>query len=372
MTAGRASERERLCDDVAAFIRRADEGQTTERELEALALALFAFQFHTIAPYHRLCRQLGRTPENVTTWRAIPAVPALAFKQYSLFAGAPDQIARTFRSSGTSEPGRSSQAHFSRAGLDVMDVAIAAAARQRLFPDGRRTRMLVLTPPPDAVPHMIMVNGMAHLMKIYGLPGSRFVAGPKGVDLAALWSELADCQTAGVAVSLLGSSFGFVHLFDWMEAQGHRLELPPGSRVMDAGGYKGKSREITRDVFVGWAAQMTGVPRASVINLLGMTELASQIYDVTGAVRMKLPPPWMRTEVVDLRRQTAEGPEAVGAGELGLLRHLDLGNVERPIMIQSEDVGRSVHGNGQRGFEIIGRAKGAEPRGCSLSAEDVR
>jgi hypothetical protein len=341
-------------------------------DFDRLALELFAFQFETIAPYQRLCRGLGKTPSTVADWRAIPAVPALAFKHHALFAGDPATIARTFRSSGTTEPGRTSQSAFSRAGLEVMDTAVAAAARQRLFPDGRATRMLVLTPPPEAVPHMIMVHGMAHLMRSYGLPGSRFAAGPRGVDFAELWTELVQCQRDGVPVSLLGSSFGFVHLFDWMESAGRRLELPAGSRVMDAGGYKGKSREISRETFVGWAAQICGIRRDSVINLLGMTELASQIYDrvapatpLHGAIRMKQPPPWVRTEVVDPRRS-----EPVGDGELGLLRHLDLANIERPLAIQTEDVGRRV-ATTAGGFEILGRAQGAEPRGCSLTADDV-
>lgn len=375
-------ERQRLCETVAGFIRRADEGQTSESEFDRLALEVFAFQFATIQPYQKLCRALGRTPDTVTSWRGIPAVPALAFKQYSLFAADPDAVAKTFRSSGTTAPGQNSQAHFSRAGLELMDTAVAAGARSRLFPDGRRTRILVLTPPPEQVPHMIMVHGMSQIMKVYGLEGSRFVAGPGGVDFPALWTELAGCQRAGVAVSLMGSSFGFVHFFDWMEREGRRLELPAGSRVMDAGGYKGRSREISRDEFVSWAAQLLGVVRESVINLLGMTELASQIYDwvapdapAGGALRMKLPPRWVRTEVVDPRRQGPEGPMPVEGGTVGLLRHLDLANVERPLVIQSEDVGRSasavVDGAPARGFEILGRAKGAEPRGCSLSADDL-
>jgi hypothetical protein len=375
-------DRQRLCEKVAGFIRRADEGHDSEREFEELALEVFAFQFEAIKPYQKLCRRMGRTPDTVTSWRAIPAVPARAFTQYSLFAAEPDAIARTFRSSGTSDPSRSSQAHFSRAGLEVMATAVAAAARPRLFPDGRRTRILVLTPPPEQVPHMIMVHGMAHLMREYGLDGSRFVGGPKGLDFTALWTELAGCQKAGVAVSLLGASFGFVHFFDWMEEARRRLELPAGSRLMDAGGYKGRSREIGRDEFVRWAAQMCGVPRARVINLLGMTELATQIYDWIAPgepdrplTRMKLPPRWMRTEVVDPRQLGPDGPQAVDDGAVGLLRHLDLANVERPIMLQSEDVGRfmSVNAGGvrQQGFEILGRAKGAEPRGCSLSVEDV-
>lgn len=379
-TAARAYQHQQLCEKVAAFIRRDHEGDDSERALEGLALEVFAFQFETIKPYQKLCRGLGRTPETVGSWRGIPAVPAQAFTQHALFAGTPDAIARTFRSSGTSAPGQTSQAHFSRAGLELMDTAVAAAARSRLFPDGRTTRILVLTPPPEQVPHMIMVHGMAHLIKVYGLDGSRFVAGPRGLEFAALWTELDGCRKAGVPVSVLGSSFGFVHFFDWMEGEGRRLELPAGSRLLDAGGYKGRSREIGRDAFVSWAAQICGVRRDQVINLLGMTELASQIYDriapevpARTVARMKLPPRWVRTQVVDPRRSGPDGPEPVGDGELGLLRHLDLANVERPIMIQSEDVGRVVSeragGIVRRGFEILGRAKGAEPRGCSLSAE---
>lgn len=381
-----AGERQRLCEKVAGFIRRIDQGQVDgqagERELDRLALEVFAFQFQAIAPYQKLCRGLGRTPDTVASWRGIPAVPALAFKQYSLFAAEPDAAAKTFRSSGTTAPGQTSQAHFSRAGLEVMDTAVAAGARARLFPDGRRTRILVLTPPPEQASHMIMVHGMAHIMKTFGLEGSRFLGGPQGVDFPALGAELAGCQAAGVPVSLMGSSFGFVHFFDWMEREGRRLELPAGSRVMDAGGYKGRSREIGRDAFVSWAAQLLGVAPGSVTNLLGMTELASQIYDwiapdapARGALRMKLPPRWVRTEVVDPRRQGPEGPLPVEGGAVGLLRHLDLANVERPIMVQSEDVGRAVSaiidGAPAHGFEILGRAKGAEPRGCSLSADDV-
>jgi len=377
--AARSHRRQQLSEQVAAFLQR---DTHEDAELERLALEVFAFQFETIAPYHKLCRGLGRTPETVTSWRGIPAVPALAFKQYTLFADAPDAIIRTFRSSGTSEPGRSSAAHFSRAGLELMDSAVVAAARARLFADGRRTRILVLTPPPEQVPHMIMVHGMARLIRAFGLDGSRFVAGPGGLDFAALWTELEHCQHAGVPVSLLGSSFGFVHFFDWMTGLGRRLALPAGSRVMDAGGYKGRSREIGRDAFVRWAAERCGVPSTRVINLLGMTELASQIYDEVdgevdpaGVARMKRPPPWMRTWVVDPRRHGRDGAEPVGDGELGLLRHLDLANVERPMVIQSEDVGRAVTrstgGAPRHGFEIIGRAKGAEPRGCSLSAEDL-
>src|SRR5262249_50976942 len=114
----------------------------------------------------------------------------------------------------TTEPSRSSRAHFSRAGLELMDTAIAAGARSRLFPDGRSTRILVLAPPPEQVPHMIMAHGMAQLIREYELPGSRLLAGARGADFVAWWSELYGCQWAGLPWSLIGSSLGFVHFFD--------------------------------------------------------------------------------------------------------------------------------------------------------------
>ncbi len=376
-----SGELQRLTEKVAAFIRRADEGQTGESDLDDLAREVFAFQFEHIEPYRNLCRREGRTPDRVKSWRGIPAVPAQAFKQYSLFAAAPEAALKTFRSSGTSDAARTSQAHFTQSGLELMDVAVAASARRSLFPDGRRTRILVLTPPPEVVPFMIMVHGMAHLVRTFGLEQSRFMAGPGGLDFQTLWQELEGCEKDAIPVSLLGSSFGFVHLFDWMEREGRRLALPPGSRLMDAGGYKGRSREVGRDAFVTWASSMLGVPPHSVINLLGMTEMASQIYDRIagdGPARMKAPPGWVRTEVVDPRRRGPDGPDPVADGAVGLLRHLDLANVERPAVIQSEDLGRRValapggSDASDRGFEILGRARGAEPRGCSLSVEDVR
>lgn len=370
-TAGAATmaRKHRLEREVAAFVRNPDEAR-----FEKLALELFAYQFETIAPYQRLCRGQGLTPERVRAWRQIPAVPAEAFKVHALFAGELEvERVRTFRSSGTSDPARASQAHFSAGGLELMNLAVAEGARRSLFAElgARKLRLLVLAPSPEQAPHMIMVNGMAHLMRCFGLEGSGFLVGDKaGLDVAALLEELRRCQEREVAVALVGSSFGFVHFFDWLEGRGERLALPQGSRLLDAGGYKGRSREIGRDEFVAWASRLCGVPAARVVNLLGMTELASQIYDAIdegGGGRRKLPPPWMRSDVIDPRRRGEGGPRVVADGELGLLRHFDLTNVERPAMIQSEDVARRVGD----GFEILGRAKGAEPRGCSLSAEDL-
>jgi hypothetical protein len=52
----------------------------------------------------------------------------------------------------------------------------------------------------------------------------------------------------------------------------------------------------------------------------------------------------------------------VAEGETGLIRIFDLANVFSVAAIQTEDLGVR-RGDG---FELLGRAKQAEPRGCSL------
>jgi hypothetical protein len=55
----------------------------------------------------------------------------------------------------------------------------------------------------------------------------------------------------------------------------------------------------------------------------------------------------------------------VADGETGLIRVFDLANVFSVMAIQTEDLGIR-RGNG---FELLGRAQLAEPRGCSLMSQ---
>jgi hypothetical protein len=216
------------------------------------------------------------------------------------------------------------------------------------------------------------------------------------MEVGRIISALEDSAAQDVPVSLIGSSFGFVNLFDALKDAGHEFALAPASRLLHAGGYKGRSREVDPDEFIEMARSLLGLARKRVINLLGMTELASQIYDHVserdeeierqspmprppGARRAKHPPHWMRTLLFDPQHtEQNEGPFITAANRVGLLRHFDLANVERPFAIQTEDLGCRVDTGedtdtkqaGRGGFEVLGRARSAEARGCSISLEE--
>ena len=95
-----------------------------------------------------------------------------------------------------------------------------------------------------------------------------------------------------------------------------------------------------------------------------MSELSSQAYDSEIEVLSSAEwhyvlhfPPWAREQII-----SPETGREVAEGETGILRIFDLANVFSVAAIQTEDLAVRYH----EGFELIGRANAAEPRGCSL------
>jgi len=369
-----------------------------------LALELFGHQYASMPRYRALCDSRGAAPSRVTSWRSIPAVPTALFKTTRFFAGADDEIAHVFSTSGTSAgPGSRGKACFSALGLDLMARSEVVNAQRMLFPDadnprrkpgadpgasraqtpaqaGRRPRrkpgadpfhvILVLAPPPEAAPEMIMAWGMARLIEHFGAEGSGFLVGKEGLDVPGLLRQLDELSEGARPVTIIGGSFGFVNLLEGLRKKGVRFKLPAMSRTMDAGGYKGRSRELTRTELDSWIMEGFGIAEGMSVNLLGMTELASQFYDDTIAatlagrkpVRRKQNPPWTRTRVVD-----PVTLEDVPLGEEGVLLHYDLANLDTPMAVLSDDRGRCF----SDGFEILGRLVDDGSRGCSISIDEL-
>ena len=178
------------------------------------------------------------------------------------------------------------------------------------------------------------------------------------------------CETSGQPICLLGTSFAFVHALDALVAGHQKFALPPGSRIMDTGGFKGQSRELTREELYGLCTEYCGVPATHCVNMYGMSEFSSQFLDNTlcnayrgwQAPLAKDNPPWTRTLVVD-----PETLEPVPRGQRGLLLHYDLANRNSVVAILTEDIGVEVDG----GFLLLGRAQGSEVRGCSVAIDEM-
>ncbi len=335
----------------------------------ALALKVFEYQFSENEPYRRFCERRGLTPDSVAHWSDIPAVPTAAFKAAALICGGPQQAEIVFRTSGTTQGQDRRGAHHVR-DLLLYEVAALLNFQAHVLPDGARLRMLILGPSLKLAPDSSLTWMLDRVRREFGTPDSAHFVDDRGLCLDELISALTESEAGERPVALLGTAAAFAHLLDALEERGRRFRIPPGSRIMETGGFKRGRREIPRDEFYAVLVDQLGLSEFYCVAEYGMTEMCSQFYDnvlrerVRGRspdYRYKVVPPWVRTQVVD-----AETLEPLPCGRLGVLRHFDLANLDSVLAIQTDDLGIA----GDDGFEILGRAAGAELRGCSIAMDE--
>ena len=220
---------------------------------------------------------------------------------------------------------------------------------------------MILAPSTSDAPDSSLSYMFDTMCRERGTPESRFFLTREGWDPGEVIAELGGLKEP---VLLAGTAFAFVHLLDHLDAHDRSIALPAGSRVLETGGFKGRSREVTREVLHESLTRRLGVPSGQIVNQYGMCELGSQFYEATlvehRPTRTKRVPPWVRTRAVD-----PAGMSDVPLGEVGILVHYDLANTGSVLAIQTSDLGRLT----DEGFEVLGRAEGAEARGCSIAAD---
>jgi hypothetical protein len=368
MESGR-EERLALHRRVQAFIRASSAGGASEESFDALALAIAAYQAEHVPAYARLLAARGTHPRDVAGVRALPAVPTDAFRFARIAAHPPSLDRVVFRTSGTT---MSARGEHPLSTTETYEHAALAWGRWALFFDEPKLVALTLAPPPDA-PGESSLEFMMRLFAERFAVRAEYAQRARGAPIEKD-EVVRACEAAvkeGAAVVLMGTSFAFVHALDVLA--GARLALPPGSRAMHTGGFKGRSREVLPDVLRGDIAATFGLETDAVVGEYGMTELSSQLYEGTlrasrGAAAIAsrhcafLPPPWLRVVACD-----AETLEPLPDDHAGILRFEDLGNVDGAIAVQTADRGRCRAG----AVELLGRSPGAPPRGCSLAVEEL-
>lgn len=340
-------------------------------ELDELAAAAFSFQVERSAPIRTLAAARGADPARITSWREIPLVPALAFKSVDLLpTGMDPRRVLTFRSSGTTAERRSVHRH---PFPDLYRETIDAAFPDRCLP--RRPvppiPILSLIPSPADLPDSSLSFMVGHVLDRWGAPESAYALGPDGLDAegASSWARERSASAQTSPCLVLATAFALAAWLDHLEAVNTPLTLPAGSVVFETGGFKGRRRELTRAELVGRTEELLGVPPSRVVREYGMTELTSQLYTRVldgGDPDLFVPPHWVRVHVLDPVTLEDARP-----GEVGLIAVFDLANLGSALHLLTEDLG-VIEGEGaESGLRLLGRARGAELRGCSLTAEEM-
>jgi hypothetical protein len=345
-----------ILDRIASFV-----SEPASASFEELALEAFAFQFERIEPYRRMCEGRGAVPGAVADWRRVPPVPTAAFKSLTL---ATEPAREVFRSSGTTNEARSVHHH---PYPDLYRLTIEASFPRFCLPLGSTPPilpMLSLIPTREQLPDSSLSFMIDHVLARWGTPESATTFGSRGVDVGKARSWAGSRQREGRPVLVLATAFALAQWLEGLERMGLRFRLPAGSAIFETGGFKGKTQELTREELAERVGSWLGV--GSIVREYGMTELTSQCYTralLDGDPGLFVAPPWVRVRILD-PATLEEAP----AGTPGLIAVFDLANVGSAVHVLTEDLGIA---DGE-GFRLLGRAAGAELRGCSLVVEELQ
>ncbi len=319
-------------DDLRA---RVSEAIDRARAPEALFLDAYRYQRAT---HPVLARFWSRDVEQVED---IPAVPVALFKDLDLGpvpACASDVV---FRTSGTTGSVRGVHR-----GRDTVLYDRGAVAHYNRVVADAPSRVVSICPV-DAD------SSLGHMVALFGTVEACF----DGTVSPATWARLqSPCLLATTAFAL-----------DALFATVGQGALDERSVVMVTGGFKGRRVRLDAPALYRTIPARLGTPR--VVGEYGMTELSSQSWttpvgagSVPGAF---VAPPWMRVYAADPHTGRPVTDE-------GVLRFVDLCNLDSVLAIETQDLGRvERHPEGDR-VTLLGRLEGAELRGCSLRAERLR
>lgn len=368
-----ATIKEQLLQHIAGWDHIWGQDRWDDALFNQLASQVFSYQFEHNAPYRQFCQ--GRGIEQIDRYDQAPAVPTDVFKLVSLTTT--DSPSMIFQTSGTTVGQRGKHMMLD---TQVYEASLLGPFMRYCMPDVRSRQILSLHPSHKDLPSSSLSFMIDRVIDAYGTaPSAHYVElDEQGQWQWALSRFQQDLQVAidvDEPIIVLGTAFGFMHVLDTLD---QTWSLPAGSVLMETGGFKGRSRELSKPEMYTLFAERFGVEAVRCVSEYSMTELSAQAYSnnvhqlILNEKRLDLSnrrfktPPWARVVAVDplslkVKHATTEPVE-------GLLCWFDLSNLYSVMAVQTSDMG-VVEPDGR--FELLGRAQDAQLRGCSLTIEEI-
>lgn len=314
-----------------------------ENDFEAVALAVFQFQYQNNETYRAYCNSIKIDAAQVNTLTQIPFLPIQFFKNKvitsTLFE--PQVI---FESSGTT--GSINSKHY------IKDLEIYEESFNNCFElfygNIKEYCILGLLPSYLERDNASLVYMVDHLIKQSKNVNSGFYLN----DFQKLSDTILRNEINKQKTLLIGVSFA---LLDFTDAFQFDLEH---TIVMETGGMKGRREEISKDALHQILKEKFGIK--NIHSEYGMTELLSQSYSFGNNIFKS--PPWkkiiLRSEDDPFEIKSISDKPITGAVNI-----IDLANIYSCSFIATDDMGK-LHPDGS--FEIMGRLENSDIRGCGL------
>lgn len=367
------AERRRLTEDVLKFI---DAGVDSEvPDFNDYCLRLFALHYEVNAIFREFCDAKKVKPGDVSRWQDLPMVYNDVFKTHLVASFPLEKSVMACLTGGTTSLTQRGRIFRDEDGKRLVFSANRQMTESYLFPDftgGKRCRILILAPSPELAPSMGMAIGMDQTRKTFGTPDSLFLLGKSGIDVNALIKALRESEASGVPLALIGATSAYVYFFQACRRKKMSFRLPPGSRICDGGGYRGKFGVLTRDDYYAMVQEIIGIPNSHCVNVLGEAETATNLFDDSLRRCVKGLPPKKRTRPVPpwsrVLAMSIDDLKPLPDGEIGLLAHWDLANVPTVLAVITDNLGYTTDEG--RGCEMVGRAKLENGKVSPLPDED--
>ena len=355
-------ERHRLTEQVLRLIDAGVDADLSDADFNDAALRMFAFQYQLNPIFREFCDAKKVRPGDVSRWQDVPMVYNDVFKTHLVASFPLEQSVMACLTGGTTSLTQRGRIFRDEDGKRLVFGANRTMTGAYLFPDfeaGQRCRILILAPSPELAPSMGMAIGMDQTRRAFGTPDSLFLLGKSGIDVNGLLKALRESEASAVPVALIGATSAYVYFFQACRRKKMSFKLPPGSRVCDGGGYRGRFGVVTRDDYYAMVKEILDVPESHCVNVLGEAETATNLFDdslrrrVKGLAprkRTRPVPPWSRVLAMSI-----DTLQPVPDGEVGLLAHWDLANVPTVLAVITDNLGYTTDGG--RGCEMVGRAK---------------
>ncbi|OXT18311.1 CoF synthetase [Bacillus sp. OG2] len=354
-----------LIAEIKDFI---EAGKDSDERFGTLALKLFSYQYENNLFYKDFCQAKRKTPFTVHTWEEIPPMPVHGFKDLTLTCEPAEEAEAVFMTSGTTNPDAKGK-NF-HPDLSLWDLSMKGPFKNFVLPDREKMAIFVLSPSDEYNKNSSLSRYLTNAVFYYGNEYSRFFHNGEGLDFQRAAESLGMMSERGEPVLIMGETYAYVHFFDFLKENNQSFLMHEGSRIFDTGGFKGQAKEISPEEMAEHYVRFFGIEKDLQINMYGMTELSSQIYDQNihsrfagkQAITDKSGPVWLKTRVLDPATF-----ESVKEGETGVLAHYDLANWNSCLAVLTEDLGMKT----EHGFRLLGRVKGSEARGCSIAADQL-
>jgi len=305
-------------------------------DFEETSIELFKYQYTYNGIYRNYVEALGKNLEMVKSLADIPFLPIDFFKKQEIIT---DEWtpATFFESSGTS--GMQPSVHQIR-DIDFYLSLCENIFEKRFGPLGDY-KILALLPSYLERAHSSLI-AMVQKFILKAAKGSDFY-------LNNYEDLIKNLKVRGKEkVIIWGVTFAILDF-----AEKYPMDLSQ-ILIMETGGMKGRSRELTREEFYQVLKNKLNVNK--VFAEYGMTELLSQAYAENGNFKS---PDSMKVLVRDVNDPFSY----VEKGKTGGLNIIDLANIHSCAFIETKDLGRIRNDDT---FEVLGRFDNSDLRGCNL------